>query len=151
MEMTQIEPGQNWLNNINENFDKLLTKVDVKVENTEDYVMLNGVTPVSEHTKIFKYPLPGGASVKRWQFCVYIKHMSKNSDLLVAKVPEEYQETDGQPHVGRFPVSQGGHVVGELDVYFANTPCELHLAYFPLMSDPEDLNNVEVNLALTWY
>lgn len=36
MEMTQIEPGQNWLNNINENF----TKLGVQDESTTAYLAL---------------------------------------------------------------------------------------------------------------
>lgn len=147
MEMTQIEPGQNWLNNINENF----TKLGVQDESTTAYVLLNGVTQFSDtHTPIIKRPLLSGSTEKTWHLGINIKHMPVHSDLAVAKVPEGFQEVS-DPWIGIFPVGQDGHVVGALSAYFANSPKELHLFYDTMVANPTDLNNTDVNLPLTWH
>lgn len=147
MELTQIEPGQNWLNNINANFAKL----EVQEEQTTAYVLLNGVTQFADaRTPIIKRPYLSGSSEKNWHLGIHINHMAVHTDLVVAKVPEGFGE-ESDPWVGIFPVGQAGSVVGALSVYFANAPRELHLFYDTIKASPVDLNNADVNLPLIWH
>lgn len=152
MEISQIKPGQGWLNAININF------ADLSKESTTytDILLLDGWQKIQNEYNwpfnVVKYPLLSGDFLYKLRLNIW-KNIAPNEHGNLLMLPNEVKPDTGWLDGGTFPVEIGGHVGGMFKIWFGDH-ARLAYSFSPMNgayeTDAGNRHDLSLNVILNW-
>ncbi|MCW4387860.1 hypothetical protein [Limosilactobacillus oris] len=154
MDLTQVEPGQGWLKNINNNFYAISQEFS-KASSRADIVFLDGWqkdTGGSNNwpSEIIKTPMANGKYDYELKLSAY-KNATPNEYGKLLIMPEGYQMSAN--YLGNIPTQYGGHTGGYIQLFAVANRIEYH--FVPnnggVDGEANNAHQIELHTSITWF
>lgn len=155
MDLTQVEPGQGWLKNINNNFYAISQQFSQE-SSQSNIVFLDGWQRNTGGPKddwqsvVVKAPLIGGRTIYMLRVVAY-KDMGPNERGNLLVMPEGYQLSGN--FLGNFDVQYDGHSGGYVELYAYGNKIGYHFVPNNGAVDGEanQTHRIYMTATITWF